>query len=311
MALYSSGTQIADVALTDTFNTWRTRFNSSISDAASTSANNTFTGTLNTFNNTASFKGPVTAPIITANTFSGNGSSLTALNASQISSGTIPDARIQASGVTQHQASITGTGALNSGSITSGFTNIDIGSSIFTGNGSGLTSLNGSNISSGTVSDDRLPASITSDITGTAAIATTVTLVATNATDATHYPVFVDTATGNENPRTDTGLTYNPNSGTLAATDFNATSDITYKEQITPIDNALEIVEQLAGKAFNWKHTGKKSYGVIAQEVEQVLPDVVTTNENGKAVNYNTLIALLIESNKQLNKKIKLLEQKL
>jgi hypothetical protein len=49
MALYNSGTLIADVALTDTFNTWRTRFNNAIADAASTTANNTFTVT-HTFN---------------------------------------------------------------------------------------------------------------------------------------------------------------------------------------------------------------------------------------------------------------------
>ena len=88
--------------------------------------------------------------------FTGNGSGLTTLNASNLSSGTIPDARIQATGVTQHQDSITGTGALNSGSITSGFGNINIGTSTFTGNGSGLTTLNASNLSSGTVDGARL-----------------------------------------------------------------------------------------------------------------------------------------------------------
>lgn len=293
MALYSSGTQIADVALTDTFNTWRTRFNSSISDAASTSANNIFVGQLNKFNaptqfanmsantaavvglnvtttftaKTGAFAGAVTAPIVTANSLVGP---LT---------GTLQTAA---------QPNITSVGTLTSIATDGPVTAPTVTANSFVG------ALTGAATSA-----------------ASATTATTVTLVATNTTDATHYPIFVDAATGNENPRTDTGLTYNPNSGTLAATDFNATSDITYKEQITPIDNALEIVEQLAGKVFNWKHTGKKSYGVIAQEVEQVLPDVVTTNENGKAVNYNTLIALLIESNKQLNKKIKLLEQKL
>jgi len=44
---------------------------------------------------------------------------------------------------------------------------------------------------------------------------TTITLAATNTTDATHYPLFSSAATGNEEPRTDTGLTYNPNSGLL------------------------------------------------------------------------------------------------
>jgi hypothetical protein len=88
--------------------------------------------------------------------FSGDGSGITTLNASNLSSGTIPDARIQATGVTQHQLSITGTGALNAGSITSGFGNIDIGTDTFTGNGSGLTTLNASNLSSGTVAGARL-----------------------------------------------------------------------------------------------------------------------------------------------------------
>ena len=91
--------------------------------------------------------------------FSGDGSGITNINANQvksISSSVIEDAAISASSVTQHQGSITGTGALNSGSISSGFGNIDIGTSTFTGNGSGLTSLNATNLSSGTVAGARL-----------------------------------------------------------------------------------------------------------------------------------------------------------
>ena len=53
-----------------------------------------------------------------------------------------------------------------------------------------------------------------------AGIATAVTLVATNNTNAVHYVTFVDTATGNENVRTDTDLMYNPNTGILTATTF-------------------------------------------------------------------------------------------
>ena len=56
------------------------------------------------------------------------------------------------------------------------------------------------------------------DTSGTAAIATTVTLVATNSTNAAHYITFVDAATGNENVRTDTGLTYNPSTNVLTTT---------------------------------------------------------------------------------------------
>jgi len=58
------------------------------------------------------------------------------------------------------------------------------------------------------------------NLTGTASIATTVTLVASNTTNSSHFPLFSDTATGNEAARTDTGFTYNPSSGTLTSTVF-------------------------------------------------------------------------------------------
>jgi len=88
--------------------------------------------------------------------FAGVGSSLTALNASQLTSGTVPDGRISSSSVTQHETDIDAVGTLNAGAISSGFGNINIGTSTFTGNGSGLTTLNASNLSSGTVAGARL-----------------------------------------------------------------------------------------------------------------------------------------------------------
>ena len=78
------------------------------------------------------------------------------LSTSDITSGTFADARIASSNITQHQGDITGTGALNSGSITSGFGNVNIGSSTFTGNGSGLTDLNASALT-GTIDSARIP----------------------------------------------------------------------------------------------------------------------------------------------------------
>lgn len=65
-----------------------------------------------------------------------------------------------------------------------------------------------------------LTGNVTGDVSGnagTATSATTVALTATNSTAATHYITFVDTATGNENVRTDTDLTYNPSTNTLTA----------------------------------------------------------------------------------------------
>ena len=84
MALFDSGTPLANVALSDTFNTWRVRTNQINTQAAGLASNNTFTGTLNTFNNTAAFGGPVTAPIVTANTVNGTTANFTTLQADAI-----------------------------------------------------------------------------------------------------------------------------------------------------------------------------------------------------------------------------------
>jgi hypothetical protein len=64
---------------------------------------------------------------------------------------------------------------------------------------------------------------VTGNLTGTADVASTVALTATNSTNATHYPVFVDSATGNEGVRTDTGYTYNPSTGVISSTGISVT----------------------------------------------------------------------------------------
>ena len=84
-------------------------------------------------------------------------------------------------------------------------------------------------------------------------------------------------------------------------------SDKRLKDNIKPIDNALEKLEKISGVLFDWNdksgHTGK-DYGVIAQEVEAIMPEIVTTRDNGyKAVRYEKIIPLLIEAIKQLNNK--------
>jgi hypothetical protein len=100
-----------------------------------------------------------------------------------------------------------------------------------------------------------------------------------------------------------------------------STSDIRFKENITPIPNALDKLNKIGGYTFDWnsdpeltKLHGFKGHdiGVIAQEIEKVLPELVTTRDNGyKAVKYEKLVALLIESNKELLKRIEVLESKI
>ena len=82
--------------------------------------------------------------------------------------------------------------------------------------------------------------------------------------------------------------------GIVTATDYNSASDLKLKENISTINNPLDKVIQLEGVNFNWKENGKKSLGVIAQQVEKVLPELVS-GEDTKTVNYNGIIGLLIE----------------
>jgi len=92
-------------------------------------------------------------------------------------------------------------------------------------------------------------------------------------------------------------------SGNISATNFNSTSDITLKDNVSIIDNALDMINNLEGISWNWKHDGKASLGVSAQNVETVAPELVS-NGSHKAVNYNGLIGILIEAVKEQGNQI-------
>ena len=91
--------------------------------------------------------------------------------------------------------------------------------------------------------------------------------------------------------------------GVVTATDFNSTSDINLKENIKTIENSLNTIEQLRGVTFNWKENQKPSLGVIAQEVQEILPELVNDGTI-KSVNYNGIIGVLIEAIKELKKEV-------
>jgi hypothetical protein len=96
-----------------------------------------------------------------------------------------------------------------------------------------------------------------------------------------------------------------------------ASSDERYKDNVTPIENPNDKIKQIGGYTFDWndKHEvfkGQHDVGVIAQEIEKVLPEIVETRESGyKAVKYEKIVALLIESNKELLKRVEELESKI
>jgi hypothetical protein len=95
-------------------------------------------------------------------------------------------------------------------------------------------------------------------------------------------------------------------------------SDERLKENFENIPNSLDKLKQINGYSFDWVpmegiHENEgHDIGVKAQEIEAVLPEIVTTRENGyKAVKYDKLVALLIETNKELLNRIEALEAKI
>ena len=128
--------------------------------------------------------------------------------------------------------------------------------------------------------------------------------------NATRYVVFVDATSGTmSRANVDTVLSFNPSTGTLSSTIFNSTSDANLKYDIAPVNNAVEIIEQINGVKFKWKDNQHPSVGVIAQEVEKVLPELVVKDKY-TTVNYNGLIAVLIEAIKELKADIEKLKSK-
>jgi hypothetical protein len=96
-------------------------------------------------------------------------------------------------------------------------------------------------------------------------------------------------------------------------------SDATLKYDINPIDHALDKVAQLTGVTYKYLKDGMESAGLLAQDVEKVMPCAVTerslplhtgNEEKYKTLNYDNLHALLIESIKELTAKVEKLEKK-
>ena len=95
---------------------------------------------------------------------------------------------------------------------------------------------------------------------------------------------------------------------------YGSPSDITLKENIKPIEKALDKVEKLQGVTFDWKESDsilniKEDIGFIAQDVQKVLPELVRENENGKlSLRHQGIIPVLLEAIKELSDKVKALE---
>jgi len=141
---------------------------------------------------------------------------------------------------------------------------------------------------------------------GTSNISANVTI--TGLTTISASATFSSNTTFNDNVLFTNPTVHTANitsSGTITASDFNSLSDAKYKTDVHPINDALSIVSKLEGKHFIWKNTGKPSLGFIAQDVEEVLPQLINTQDNGsKTINYSVLVAVLVEAIKQQQKQI-------
>ena len=103
--------------------------------------------------------------------------------------------------------------------------------------------------------------------------------------------------------------------GNLTASgNVTAYSDARLKTNVNTINDALSIVGKLRGVSFDWKENGKRSIGVIAQEVEEVLPELVLTNqdvnpvtqeiEEIKSVDYGKIVGVLINAINELKAEV-------
>ena len=118
---------------------------------------------------------------------------------------------------------------------------------------------------------------------------------------------------GNDGGSEVTALTLDMSEAGAATFNNNVTafSDARLKDNIETLEDGLAKVEQLRGVTYT--RGGKKNIGVIAQEIEKILPEIVLTadDEMGtKSVDYSRITAVLIEAVKELSAKVKELENK-
>jgi hypothetical protein len=183
----------------------------------------------------------------------------------------------------------------------------------FSGNGASLTSLSGSNISSGTVAAARVATlnqnttGSSGSCTGTAAVSTAASFTNSDNNTQTRLIWTVATASGSGPLYHSGGLTVNSSSNIMYATDFVASSDMRLKDKVGNLDNALTKVCSLDGFLYTWNDKAESAdketvqVGVSAQQVQEVLPEAVEESDNGNlGVKYDKLVPLLIEAIKEL-----------
>ena len=145
----------------------------------------------------------------------------------------------------------------------------------------------------------------------TANIANFISITDDTSTNATRYPIFANGTSGAVVEQvSSTKLFFNPSTGLLTSTDYNSSSDKRLKKNIKTVENAVEKIQALRGVTFDWKEGSSKGIGLIAQEVEKIIPDVVTSDENGyMGIKYTNIIGILVEAIKDQQEQINTLRK--
>lgn len=140
-----------------------------------------------------------------------------------------------------------------------------------------------------------------------------MTITDDTTTNATRYVNYTAGTTGTLATlyTSSTKLTFNPSTGDFTAGGtITANSDVRIKRNIKPIEDALNKVLMMNGVEYDRIDTKQHQIGLIAQDVERVLPHAVLTVHDMKSVAYGNLVAVLIEAIKTLNSKIEELRSK-
>ena len=99
-------------------------------------------------------------------------------------------------------------------------------------------------------------------------------------------------------------------SGDITAFATLAWSDARLKENVEPLQDCLAKINQMQGVSYTFKPSGKKQVGLIAQEVLDIIPEVVELENDYYSVSYPNLVAVLIEAVKELSSRVEYLENK-
>ena len=157
---------------------------------------------------------------------------------------------------------------------------------------------------------------LTSTVTGVqwSTIAAGITLTDdTSTSTSTNYLTFTTATSGTISSAkvTSTKLYFQPSTGTLSSTIFTATSDVRFKTDLEKIQGALSKVKQLTGYTFTMIDSGQRSAGLLAQDVKLVSPESIGGTEDKMTLNYDSLLGLIVESIKEINDKLTVIEQRL